>query len=279
LIDYYLFINLFYAHVSLFRHFSEEVDGLKSLDGSLKLEGRSLQMLDPNTVAAKYGFLPRNGLAFGIKAHDRILHPSFVSILSEALRKRGAVVVDGCVTTVYTDDPANGGVVEYKDNSETGNASRYVAFDKLVMSLGAQRITDKSDKPLIDIVAARGVSGLALAYMPQGCKLPAGTVCGATNHATYLSGPVPLRNEKDGKTYDTYLLKITASACITPNVIDETCTHYDSVAATGLVSAVRQTLGCEVDVITMFGCNRQVSRYGQTHWLQLQGESGTAVDR
>jgi len=39
------------------------------------------------------------------------------------------------------------------------------------------------------------------------------------------------------------------------------------VHAAGLLTSVRQTLGCKVDVFALYGCNRQVSQHGQTHWL------------
>ena len=94
-------------------------------------------------------------------------------------------------------------------------------------------------------------------------------VCGATNHVTRLAGPVVLRDPGSGRDCNTYLVKMTCCACITPNVIEPSNTHYDGVAAVGLVSAVRQSLNTEVEVLTVWGCNRQVSRWGESHWLSV----------
>ena len=150
------------------------------------------------------------------------------------------------------------------------------------MSLGSQRIVDKkksrNDSLLLDVVAARGISCIALLEMPPTMRLPNATVCGATNHITHLAGPVPSKNAEGEVTKHSYLVKLTCAACITPSVNDRSCADYDSVAATGLISAARQTLGGQVAVVplTVWGCNRQVSRWGQSHWLEVEGGGGIA---
>jgi hypothetical protein len=108
---------------------------------------------------------------------------------------------------------------------------------------------------------------MGVAWVPPDRSLPPVFVCGATNHATALSGPVP--TVVGGKPVNAYLLKMTCSAMITPNAVGPHTADYDGTAATGLVSAVRTTLDCPVDVVTVWGCNRQVSRFGQTQWLKL----------
>lgn len=64
-------------------------------------------------------------------------------------------------------------------------------------------------------------------------------------------------------------MRITAGACITPNVSTEDSADYDASIAIGLASTVKRTLGkqCTVEPITVYGCNRQVSQYGQLAWI------------
>jgi len=60
---------------------------------------------------------------------------------------------------------------------------------------------------------------------------------------------------------------MTASACITPNISEKDSANYDGTAAVGLISSARETLDCKIEILTVYGCNRQVSEYGQSHWL------------
>lgn len=206
---------------------------------------------------------------FGEKTHDKYLNPNFMQLLAERLREKRCEVVNGVISRVFTDSPEEGGILEYTVNG--GNGERvYVPFKKLVLSLGAQRVLDGASDPMLDIVAARGVSMLAFAYLPEDQILPPGTVCGATNHVTSLAGPVPTEIVKDGKRMNAYLVKLTCSACITPSVLDETGSNYDAVAATGLLAAARNVMGCDFEVLTVWGCNRQVCRWGQGHWFEVQ---------
>jgi hypothetical protein len=224
----------------------EEVQDLSDLAQGLKQEGRALRYLTREEVRTRFGFVPSNGKAFAMKPHDRILTPDFIPLLAQHVIDNNGKVINGYVTDVFTDDPTVGGVVcvTRNDTKET----QHLPFSKLVLSLGNQRVLGKTGAPLMDIVAARGVSALAVAYVAPGISLPAGTVCGATNHATALAGPIAI--EKDGKASHAYLLKLTCSATITPNVTTADSANYDSVCATGLMTAVRQTLDCPVEVFT-----------------------------
>ena len=232
-------------------------------------------------------------------------------LLHSLLRKNPAsTVIDGYVTDIYVDRFNSGGyVVIVNKECETVK----IPFKKLVASFGCQKIVDEYGFSMFDIVAARGVSSIAMVYLSKvsisahfrldinsitppyqlktifvcthyhllinsipsryqkGKKLPSATVCGATNHITHLAGPVAI--VRDNMAVDCYLVKLTCAACITPNIIDKTCADYDAVAAVGLLTAARQTLGCEIEPITVWGCNRQVSRYGQSHWFELQSRS------
>lgn len=261
-----------------------EVGDMKVLQDLCAREQRVLKILTPEDLKQKYGFSPANGLMFGDKLHDRTLDPCFMRLIASFLESepRGGTVIDGVVTTVYTDDPEKGGYVAVTttDNVSHTSTSRLVPFSNLIMSLGPQRIHDESGEPFIDIVNARGISAMGLIYMPEGVTIPAATVCGATNHITKISGPVlttkPGESGPDAKKYNMFLIKLTCAACITPHVIDETSAYYDSAAGTALMTAARQTFGADIDVLTVWGCNRQVSRHGELHWLTIGAPSGKA---
>jgi hypothetical protein len=75
--------------------------------------------------------------------------------------------------------------------------------------------------------------------------------------------------EEDGQTYKSYLVRMTCGACITPNVSEKESANYDATSATGLIAAVRQTLDAPIEVLTVYGCNRQVSEHGQSHWTTI----------
>jgi len=240
----------------------EEKKALYEMKIGLEKEGRSLKILSKEEMKKLYGFVPP-GIEYAKKPHDRVLSPHFMELVAERIKKLGGSVINGTLTTIYVDNPEEGGIVKYKTPNGT---KHFVPFSHLVLSLGNQRIVGQDNKPLFDIVSARGVSALAIAYVPEGCELPSVIVCGGTNNATKLSGPIIIQ-EKDGKTYNGYLLRMTAGACITPNTSDKDSANYDGTAATGLIAAVQKSLDCKIEVLTVYGCNRQVSEHGQSHWI------------
>lgn len=234
-----------------------EKDGLVSMQQGLTREGRAFPLLSQAEVVQEFGYLPQ-ALAFGKKTHDRTLSPHFMSLLSNRVVQNGGRVINAHVTTVYTDDPDKGGILEYRIN---GSDERYfMRFKKLVMSLGAQQVIGVDNAPLFDIVSARGVSAIALIHLPKGATLPAAVVCGATNHVTKLAGPF-LSHDKN-----VFLAKMTCGACIAPT---SDSASYDGGAALGLKKSVSETLDGEVVILTVYGCNRQVSEHGQIHWLAV----------
>ena len=239
----------------------EEREALFAMKSGLEQEGRGLNVLTEEQMQARYGFVPPNGIAFAEKPHDKVLSPNFMQMLADRVDRLGGKTISGTLATIYVDNPFIGGVAHYK--TPEGN-NRYVPFSRLVLSLGNQRIIDRNGCPLFDIVAARGVSVVALAHVPKGRELPPVTVCGGTNHVTKLAGPVEVQG------LDVYMLRMTAGACITPNVSEENSADYDATAATGLISAARETLGCELEVINVYGCNRQFNEFGQSHWVSLK---------
>lgn len=240
----------------------EEKKALEDMKKGLTLEGRELIFLSKEEMQERYGFVPPEGIAFAEKTHDAVFSPDFMKLIAGRIKALGGKTINGCLTTVYTDNFEEGGIVEYACG---GKCKHYVPFSKLVLSLGTQRILGKDDKPLFKAVTASGISVLAVAYVPKGRTLPPVMVCGGTNHATKLSEPVSVQGA-DGNFYDAYLMRMTAAACITPNAHGKESTNYDGVAATGLVASVRKTLDCELDVVTVYGCKRQVSEHGQSHW-------------
>jgi hypothetical protein len=62
---------------------------------------------------------------------------------------------------------------------------------------------------------------------------------------------------------------MTAGACVTPNVSEKSSANYDGTIATGLIAAARQTLGFEIEPFVVYGCNRQFSQHGETHWVSV----------
>lgn len=244
----------------------QEVSELNKLRSDVTNEGRVLNILSKEEIVNRYGFLPK-GLMYGEKVHDRVISPNFMKLLSGYIKQQGGQVVNGVLNTIYVDGQQPGGVAEYQS---TDGQKHLLPFSRLVVSLGRQTILKEDNKRLFDVVAARGVSILAHVYVPNGYRLPPVLVCGGTNHVTKLSeNPVSVKMD-DGKTYDLYLMKVTAGACITPNVTDESTPNYDGTIAVGLVSAARRTIGseCRIEPISVHGCNRQVSQYGQIHWIE-----------
>jgi hypothetical protein len=244
----------------------DEVHDLKLLQKNLEKEGRALKILEKEDMKKRYGFVPQ-GLLFAEKTHDQVLSPDFMSKTIEYIAKNGGTTINGVLIAVYVDREQKNGVIEY--NAANGQR-RFLSFSKLVMSLGRQPIIEQNNSSLFNVVAARGVSMLAYAHVPVGSQLPVAIVCGSTSsHAIKLSEKaVPTWH--NGKFYDSYLIRMTAGACITPNVSEEDSVNYDPTIALGLLTVVRQTFGekCEIEPIFAYGCNRQVSRYGQTHWMR-----------
>ena len=240
----------------------EELHQLQQFKNDLSEEGRTLNILSHEQMFNRYGFVP-NGLGFAEKAHDRVLAPNFIRILNDFIVEQGRTVLDGTLETIYKDETQNGGIALFKDRN---GQSKFIKFSHLILSLGNQEIFNKNNKRLFDVVAARGVSMLAHVYLPKDFKLPPVLVCGGTNHATKLSSS-PFRFDEN---YDLYLMRLTAGACITPNVSDQYAAYYDSTIAFGLLQSVKNTLGdqCKVEPIFVYGCNRQVSQNGQIHWIE-----------
>ena len=244
----------------------DEVSELNTMKTALEAEGRTLKILSNEDMINRYGFLP-NGLMYGEKLHDRVLVSYFMDILKDYIVEQGGKVIDATLTTIYKDERQSGGIAEYQSFN---GQKHYIRFSRLILSLGSQPIVHQNNKPLFDIVSARGVSLLVLAYVPIGYRLPPALLCGGTNHVTKLSeNPVRIKTD-DGQSHDLYLMRITSGACITPNVSDDNTANYDSTIATGALAAVRTMLGnqCKIEPLTVYGCNRQVSRYGETRWIE-----------
>jgi len=267
---------------------AEEINDLTSLREDLARENRQLLSLPDSEFKARYGFTSPYAACIVDKTHDKVLQPHFMRAITSYLASKGSSIIDGRVTAVYTDDPAQGGLVEYVPTqgvTHAGVAAKrvLVPFSRLVMSLGAQRVhtvapSGEVSRPALDVVCARGVSSLAIAYVPQPAPdcgppkiLPPVVLCGATNDCVVVGGPVSVTRDVDGHPQQchAYLLKVTSGACITPNVLDDASTHYHAVSAVGMFTAVRRTLDCDVLPVAVWGCNRQMSQFGETHWLEV----------
>jgi hypothetical protein len=242
----------------------EEVADLKTLKKNLEKEGKILDLLSEEEMIKRYGFAPK-GLMYGEKKHDRVLSPQFMEILTQYIQKNGGKVIKATLTTVYADNEQTGGIAEYRT---TDGQKNFIPFSRLILSLGTQLIVNANDKPMMNVVSARGVSGLLYVRVPKNYSFSPVIVCGGTNHLTKLSKPVAVQGD-DGKQYDLYLMRATAGACITPNVSEKDTANYDGTIALGLITSVQKTLGdeCQAEPITIYGCNRQVSQYGETRWL------------
>ncbi len=243
----------------------QEKGELVDMKSGLAKEGREIRLLSREEMQERYGFVPPNGIAFGEKTHDRILSPNYVEVLAERIEKLGGEVIDGTLTTIYVDGPQQAGFAKFKTPH---GEERILPFSDLVLSLGNQQILGYNGKPLFDVVAARGVSVLATVTLPKWRELPQAIVCGGTNHVIKLGDGVEVKGE-DGQIYKSYLVRMTCGACITPNVSEKESANYDATSATGLIAAVRQTLAAPIEVLTVYGCNRQVSEHGQSHWMTI----------
>ncbi len=243
----------------------DEVTDLHTMQNNLKKERRTLVFLSTQEMLQRYGYTP-NGLLFAEKTHDRILSPNFMKLSKAYIERNSGTVINGTLVSIYVDGQNNSGIAEYY---LADGQKKFLTFSSATLSLGNQMITDINNKSLFDIVSARGVSALAYVYLPKGYQLPPAIVCGGTNHVTKLSkNPVPI-SDNDGKSYDLYLVRMTAGACITPTVSEKDAANYDGTTALGLITAVCKTLGdqCKVEPISVYGCNRQMNQYGQTRWI------------
>lgn len=242
----------------------DELDALYSQKKNLAKEGRTFNILSGEDLKERFGF-SFQGLAFADKTHDRVLSPCYKALLSDHIEQQGGTIIDGTLKTVYSDGQKPGGIAHYRTRD---GQDHYLAFGQLLMSLGNQTIQDFNKKPLFDTIGATGSSGLAFVYTPVYYKLPQVAVFGGTNHVTRLSEPVTVKHE--GQEKNLHLMRLTAGACITPTYRGEEGAHHDSTISLGLLSAVRKTLGeaCTVQVLTLQGCNRVVSKHGQTTWIQ-----------
>jgi hypothetical protein len=197
------------------------------------------------------------------KGHDRVLIPNFIKIIKEFIIKQGEIVIDGTLKSIFKDEKENGGIALFINRN---GEKKFIKFSRLILSLGNQEILNENKKRLFDVISARGVSVLAHVYLPKNYKLPPVLVCGGTNHATRLSNqPISFN-----KNYNLYLMRFTAGACITPNISNQFTAYYDSTIAIGLIKAIQNTLGDKsiIKPIYVYGCNRQVSQYGQIKWIQ-----------
>ena len=245
---------------------SEELDDLSRMKTQLTQENRILRQLSSKELIERFGFVP-SGLQHFEKPHDAILSPNYQLLLEDYITSQGNEVLDATLVKVYVDSENStiGGIAEYQINGK----SYFKTFSQIILSLGNQNVLDKNNNPLFNVVAARGVSVLAHVYLPEDYCLPPVLVCGTTTtHATKLSDQPITISRKDKKCH-LYLVRITAGACITPNVSDENTADYDGTIAVGLISAVRLTLGneCEIEPLFVYGCNRQVCEHGQITWL------------
>lgn len=243
----------------------EELDELYAQQKELTKEGRAYHILSRDELIKRFGFC-LEGIAFGENPKDKVLSPAYKQILSDYIKHEGGTVINGTLITVYTDDQNSGGIAKYRTPN---GQEHYLPFGQLTMSLGNQEIRDFNNKPLFDIIGATGSSGLALVYTPTHYKLPRVAVFGGTNHVPVLSKePVPVQYE--GQAMNLNLIRFTAGACITPAYRGKEGGDYDSTISLGLVNSVYKTLGkdCKVKILTVYGCNRMVSKNGQTDWIQ-----------
>ncbi len=242
-----------------------EVDDLRVQQENLVKEGRSLNFLTRDDIIKRFGF-PLEGIAFAEKPHDRILSPNHRPLLTGLItQKEGNKVIDATLKVIYCDGKEPGGVAEYQTPD---GKTHYLAFSKSTLSLGDQMIRGFNNESLFDSVGATGVSSLSLLYTPPHYNVPDETVCGATNHASKISKNIPVIYQ--GKPMQVCLMRETGGACITPGDRGMDGTDYDCTIATGNLSAMHNTFGkaCVFKPVLVKGCNRQVSKNGQTAWLQ-----------
>ena len=244
----------------------EEVSLLSELHSDLQREGKQLTSISKKEFLRRYSFLP-NGFIFMEKKHDRRLQSSFISQLEDYLRQNNVSTIDGRLIQLFVDE----GSLRFALLRRSTGEEELIQFSRAILSLGNQTIhssssSSSSSSRLFDVIAARGVSMLCHLYVPHGVHLPSLTVCGGTNHLTRLNSS-PIRVDDDR---DVYLVRLTAGATITPNVLNERTAFYDSSIAVGLLRSVGLTLGERFSLhpLVIYGCNRQVSQHGQIHWFE-----------
>lgn len=244
---------------------SQESVALQKLITDLKEKANPVS---EEEMKRRYG-LEFQGLLFGEKTNDGVISSDIMEKAQTYIVRKGGKTEKGVITTVYADDQHEEGIVEYR--TSTG-ARDFLRFDYGIFSLGRQPILDQNNKPLFDVVAARGVSMLAYVDVPEGSKvpsiddvpeeskLPSMVIFGEVNHATVAS-----------KKANRYLVKFTTGACITPNVSEEDAVNYDGRAAWGLLTAARKILkDCKVEPIFIHGCNRQIGEAGLASWIRYK---------
>lgn len=240
----------------------QEKEDLLELKRNLREEQRDITLLSAEELKERLGFVP-HGIVHGEKKHDQVLRSNFLDILRDYLRRQGSTVLNGTLREILVDEQTNRSLAIFRNSS--GEEKR-MECSRLILSLGNQPIVNEKNERYFDVIAARGVSILAFVNLPRTFDLPSALVCGGTNHVTKLNAqPIPFDEHRH-----VYLVRLTAGACITPNVSDESTASYDSSIAVGLLQAVRKTLGKDVFVKPLFiyGCNRQVSRFGQIQWIE-----------
>lgn len=226
-----------------------------------------MQKMTQYHVDIKYGYEPKNMSLAVEKGYVRYIHPNFQQRVADYMQSRGSTVVDGVVTAVYTDDPKGQGFVEYTLNgNDTTRNKILVPFSKLILSVGNQDILDQGGKCIVASICSRAVAGLAVVYLKKGRKMPASIVIGSSNRVTNIAGPV--RVNRSGQDFDSYLVRMTCGACLTPKCNSTNKFDYDSVAATGLVASMRKWLSCDVDVLSVWGSNRQLTQFGEMRWFE-----------
>ena len=251
-------------------HYSaaDEYEEIRAMRKTLLKQGRQMQKLTQYHVDIKYGYEPKNMSLAVEKLYVRIMHPNFIKRVSEHIGSRGNSVIDGVVTAVYTDSPEGEGFVEYTLNSGKADENKVlVPYSKLVLSLGNEDILDENNKPLFDSIYSTSVSSLGMVYLKKGRKMPSSLAVGPANRVTNLAGPV--RVVRDQKDFECYLVRMSSGECFTPRTRSTSSSYYDSIVATGLVSAVRRWLSCEMDVLSVWGCSSRFTNFGQMRWFRI----------
>jgi len=241
----------------------EELQGLYDMQKALAEEGRSFDILTPEQMKEKG--LPLKGLACGVKHHDAVLSPHYNELMQEHIAKLGGNLINGTLTTVYTDGKNPGGIALYKtpDGKE-----HYQRFEDMAMSLGNQPVYGMNDKPLFDLIGATGLSGLVMVFSPPELNLPS-AVLGGTNYMTKIS-PDPISVVRNGEVRHLNLFRVTSTACVTPIERGDDSVTYDGTAGRGLMSSIRLSYdeSCEIMPLTLGPCTRAVSKNGQTDIMQ-----------
>ncbi len=250
----------------------QEVADLRTQELNLVKENRKLVFLSKEEMA-KRGY-PLQGLAFAEKTHDRVLSPESKKMMADYIKKTGGEVIDGTVKTIYADKASNNNTIHAEMAGHTQAIVHYQTRDgkdhytagQLILSLGKQEILDHNDKTLFDVISATGSSGLAAVFTKPGVSLPRAAVFGGTNHVITVSeSPIKVKYENQERLM--YVVRFTAGACVGPADRGREATHHDASISLGLVSSLRHVYrdDCLIKPLTVYGCNRVVSQYGQGH--------------